>query len=80
MKCIRSIRRWAYENLGNDRAIQLVAMVTPDDMKANAEYVRLADEVVPVPGTVPRSIHPAFRFPRWKFSLTFPCVLAIPLT
>jgi acetyl-CoA carboxylase / biotin carboxylase 1 len=25
-------------------------MVTPDDFRANAEYIRLADEVVDVPG------------------------------
>lgn len=25
-------------------------MVTPEDLKANAEYIRLADEIVDVPG------------------------------
>jgi hypothetical protein len=25
-------------------------MATPDDMRANAEYIRMADEVVDVPG------------------------------
>ena len=27
-----------------------MAMATPDDMRANAEYIRMADEVVDVPG------------------------------
>ena len=30
--------------------IRFVCMATPEDMKANAEYIRLADEVVDVPG------------------------------
>eukprot|EP00741_Cyanophora_paradoxa_P025663 tig00000385_g24767.t1 len=49
-KAIRSIRRWAYETFGNERTIQFVAMATPDDLRVNAEYIRLADEVVDVPG------------------------------
>ena len=35
---------------GNDRAIQFVVLVTPEDMKANAEYVRMADQHVDAPG------------------------------
>jgi biotin carboxylase len=50
VKCIRSIRRWAYEVFKNDRAIKFVAMVTPEDLQANAEYVRMADNFVLVPG------------------------------
>ena len=50
VKAQRSIRRWAFEMFGNDKAIQFVAMATPDDMRANAEYIRMADEVVDVPG------------------------------
>ena len=34
----------------NERAIRFVAMVTPEDLKANAEFIRLADQYVPVPG------------------------------
>lgn len=49
-KAIRSIRRWSYETFGNEREIQFVVMATPEDMRANAEYIRLADEVVDVPG------------------------------
>lgn len=35
---------------GNDRAIKFVAIVTPEDMKANAEYIRMADLHVDAPG------------------------------
>uniref|UniRef100_A0A6G1S971 Acetyl-CoA carboxylase n=1 Tax=Aceria tosichella TaxID=561515 RepID=A0A6G1S971_9ACAR len=50
VKCMRSIRRWAYEMFRNERAIRFVVMVTPEDLKANAEYVKMADHYVPVPG------------------------------
>lgn len=50
VKCIRSIRKWSYQQFGNERAIQFVVMVTPEDMKANAEYIHLADRHVDVPG------------------------------
>ncbi|XP_078582269.1 acetyl-CoA carboxylase-like [Branchiostoma floridae x Branchiostoma japonicum] len=50
VKCMRSIRRWAYEMFRNERAIRFVAMVTPEDLKANAEYIKMADQYVPVPG------------------------------
>ena len=36
VKCIRSVRRWSYEMFKNERAIRFVAMVTPEDLKANA--------------------------------------------
>jgi len=49
-KAIRSIRRWAFETFGDERAIQFVVMATPEDMRANAEYIRLADQLVDVPG------------------------------
>ena len=35
---------------GRERAIKFVAMATPEDLKANAEYIRMADEFVEVPG------------------------------
>nr|WDE40200.1 acetyl-CoA carboxylase [Tegillarca granosa] len=47
---MRSVRRWAYEIFRNERAVRFVAMVTPEDLKANAEYIRLADQYVPVTG------------------------------
>ncbi|KAJ7391694.1 hypothetical protein OS493_017391 [Desmophyllum pertusum] len=50
VKCMRSVRRWAYELFGNEKAIRFVAMVTPEDLRANAEYVKMADQYVPVPG------------------------------
>jgi acetyl-CoA carboxylase/biotin carboxylase 1 len=49
-KAIRSIRKWSFETFGNERAIQFVVMATPEDTKANAEYIRMADQVVDVPG------------------------------
>lgn len=33
VKCMRSVRRWAYELFGNDKAIRFVAMVTPEDLR-----------------------------------------------
>ena len=50
VKCMRSIRRWAYEVFRNDRVIKFIAMVTPEDLKANAEYIKMADHFVIVPG------------------------------
>jgi acetyl-CoA carboxylase / biotin carboxylase 1 len=50
VKAIRSIRKWAYQTFGDEKMIQFVAMATPDDLRANAEFIRLADEVVNVPG------------------------------
>jgi acetyl-CoA carboxylase/biotin carboxylase 1 len=49
-KAMLSMRQWAYMELGDERAIQFVAMATPEDLKANAEFVRLADSFVEVPG------------------------------
>ncbi|XP_052412557.1 acetyl-CoA carboxylase isoform X3 [Carassius gibelio] len=50
VKCMRSIRRWSYEMFRNERIIRFVVMVTPEDLKANAEYIKMADHYVPVPG------------------------------
>lgn len=50
VKEIRSVRKWAYETFGNERAIQFVAMATPEDLEANSEYIRMADQYVEVPG------------------------------
>ena len=35
VKCMRSIRRWAYEMIGNERAIKMVTMVTPEDLRVS---------------------------------------------
>ncbi|CAF4326884.1 unnamed protein product [Rotaria socialis] len=50
VKCMRSIRRWSYEMYRDEHAVKFVAMVTPEDMKANAEYIRYADHYVNVQG------------------------------
>lgn len=50
VKEIRSVRKWAYETFGDERAVQFVVMATPDDLQANAEYIRMADQFVEVPG------------------------------
>ncbi|XP_051124639.1 acetyl-CoA carboxylase 1-like [Andrographis paniculata] len=50
VKFIRSIRAWAYETFGTEKAILLVAMATPEDMRINAEHIRIADQFVEVPG------------------------------
>ncbi|XP_071847877.1 acetyl-CoA carboxylase-like isoform X3 [Apostichopus japonicus] len=50
VKCMRSMRRWAFEVFRNERAIRFVAMVTKEDLNANAEYIKMADHYVLVPG------------------------------
>ncbi|CAN1247442.1 Acetyl-CoA carboxylase 1 [Linum perenne] len=50
VKFIRSVRTWAYETFGTEKAILLVAMATPEDMRINAEHIRMADQFVEVPG------------------------------
>mmetsp|Transcript_14027 Transcript_14027/g.20077 ORF Transcript_14027/g.20077 Transcript_14027/m.20077 type:complete len:2365 (+) Transcript_14027:253-7347(+) len=50
VKAIRSIRKWAYDIFGDEKAIQFVVMATPEDLRANAEYIRMADTIVDVPG------------------------------
>ena len=48
-KSILSMRQWAYMELGDESLVKFVAMATPEDLKANAEFVRLADSFVEVP-------------------------------
>lgn len=50
VKCMRSIRSWAYKTVGNERAVTFIALATENDLNANAEYIRLADMYVEVPG------------------------------
>ncbi|EMD38813.1 hypothetical protein CERSUDRAFT_112545 [Gelatoporia subvermispora B] len=50
VKEIRSIRQWSYEMFGAERAVEFTVMATPEDLKANAEYIRMADRYVEVPG------------------------------
>ncbi|PSC75189.1 acetyl-carboxylase 1-like [Micractinium conductrix] len=49
-KFMRSIRSWAYKQFGSERAVNLIAMATPEDMRADAEHIRMADQFVEVPG------------------------------
>ena len=49
-KSIISMRRWAYNELGDENAIEFLAMATPEDLNANAEFIRFADDFVEVPG------------------------------
>ena len=50
VKEIRSIRKWSYETFGSDRQIEFTVMATPEDLRVNAEYIRMADRYVEVPG------------------------------
>eukprot|EP00884_Botryococcus_braunii_P014175 jgi/Botrbrau1/22759/Bobra.0132s0090.2 len=50
VKFMRSIRSWAYKTFGNERAVALVAMATPEDMRVDAEHIRMADQFVEVTG------------------------------
>lgn len=50
VKEIRSVRKWAYEMFGDERAIHFTVMATPEDLQANADYIRMADHYVEVPG------------------------------
>ncbi|KAI0480066.1 acetyl-CoA carboxylase [Xylariaceae sp. FL0804] len=50
VKEIRSVRKWAYDTFGDEKAIQFTVMATPEDLAANADYIRLADRYVEVPG------------------------------
>ena len=34
----------------NEKAVHFVAMVTPEDLSANAEYIKMADSYAHVPG------------------------------
>jgi acetyl-CoA carboxylase / biotin carboxylase 1 len=50
VKEIRSVRKWAYETFGDERAVKFTVMATPEDLQANADYIRMADHYVEVPG------------------------------
>ena len=49
-KLIRSLRLWEYETFRTHDVLHIVCMATEDDLRANAEYIRLADEFVTVEG------------------------------
>ncbi|EAZ62752.1 acetyl-coenzyme-A carboxylase [Scheffersomyces stipitis CBS 6054] len=50
VKEIRSVRKWSYETFGDEKAVQFTVMATPEDLEANAEYIRMADQFIEVPG------------------------------
>ncbi|KAF9077899.1 acetyl-CoA carboxylase [Rhodocollybia butyracea] len=50
VKEIRSIRQWSYETFGSERQVEFTVMATPEDLKVNAEYIRMADRYIEVPG------------------------------
>ena len=50
VKFMRSVRNWAFKRFGDERAIKLIAMATPEDMLAEAEHIRLADQFIEVAG------------------------------
>lgn len=50
VKELRSIHRWAYETFGDEHAIEFTVMVTPEDLRVNADYIRMADRYIEVPG------------------------------
>lgn len=50
VKAIRSIRKWSYETFGTERAVSFTAMATPEDLAMNAEYIRMADNFIEIPG------------------------------
>ena len=49
-KAILSLRQWSYLELGSDNVFEFVVMATPEDLEANAEFIRLANSYVEVPG------------------------------
>ena len=50
VKFMHNIKTWAYETFGTEKPILLVAMATSEDMRINAEHIRIADQFVEVPG------------------------------
>lgn len=44
------MRQWCYETFGTERAVEFTVMATPEDLKVNADYIRMADRYVEVPG------------------------------
>lgn len=50
VKGIDSIKSWLYQHIGDADAIHHVAMASPEDLSANAEFIAMSDQVVTVPG------------------------------
>ena len=47
VKEIRSVRKWAYDRFGDERAIQFTVMATPDDLRINADSVSYTHLTLP---------------------------------
>jgi biotin carboxylase/acetyl-CoA carboxylase carboxyltransferase component len=47
---MRSVRRWMFEHVGDANAVKFYVMATPEDVRVNAEYIRMADFFEVVPG------------------------------
>ncbi|CAH8626787.1 unnamed protein product [Schistosoma curassoni] len=50
VKCMRSLRKWSYATFGSSDVLRFVCMATPEDIQANAEYIKMANKMVLVPG------------------------------
>jgi acetyl-CoA carboxylase/biotin carboxylase 1 len=49
VKAIRSIRKWSFDTF-NSMLVTFIVMCTPEDLSVNAEYIRIADQFVEIPG------------------------------
>ena len=49
-KFILSIRNFLFQSFGDDQLIHIIAMATPEDMKASAKHLHLANAYYEVPG------------------------------
>lgn len=48
VKEIRSVRKWAYETFGNERAVEFTVMATPEDLKcasARSDLLQAATDI-----------------------------------
>uniref|UniRef100_A0A7S1LQM5 Acetyl-CoA carboxylase n=1 Tax=Neobodo designis TaxID=312471 RepID=A0A7S1LQM5_NEODS len=50
VKGIRSIQQWLFDHVGDHDAIKFEVMATPEDLGANAEFIRMAHHHTEVPG------------------------------
>lgn len=50
VKETRSIRQWSFKTFGDDRAIKIAVMASENDIRSNSEFLRMADQVICVPG------------------------------
>ena len=49
LKAIRSMRKWCFDTFGV-QFLKFCAMATPEDLQANSEFIRFADQYIEVPG------------------------------